>query len=505
MILTVHDGAGCVGGNKIHLEMDGKGILFDFGTNFGEMGRYYESFIAPRSSRGLHDYLRMGLVPQLDIYRDAYAVSDVDRGRLRPTPLDALLVSHAHLDHIGLAGLLREDVPFVCSPMTAALIKAMNDISRFHLASNCLLCPEDRPDPGDGRVIARRTRATRYGARRYCLTERGNAPLRELWAGGARKTSPALNELEDVSCLDLEIRAYPVDHSIYGATAYAVNSEDGWAVYTGDIRLHGRYQENSRSFMERARSLSPRVLIVEGTRIEREGDLEVSEEEVKENCKRAAEDAKGLVVADFGPRNIERLDSFLEIAEDLDRTLVITKKDAYLLDAVGRVDGADRLHDVLVFDRIRADEAGAEEVVSERHHDRLLDPSRVSLSPEEFLLCFSYSDMNDLLDVSPAGGLYIYSSSEAYTEESVFDFKRLWNWIRYFGMEAVGFTMKGDEPVFTKGYHASGHLSAEDLAKVLDTIGAESVVPVHTSNPQRFNEIADNVVVPERGVGITLR
>jgi ribonuclease J len=113
--------------------------------------------------------------------------------------------------------------------------------------------------------------------------------------------------------------------------------------------------------------------------------------------------------------------------------------------------------------------------------------------------------MNDLLDVSPAGGLYIYSSSEAYTEESVFDFKRLWNWIRYFGMEAVGFTLQGAVPVFTKGYHASGHLSAEDLAKVLDTIGAESVVPVHTSNPKRFAEIADNIVVPERGVGMTLR
>ncbi len=505
MILTVHDGAGCVGGNKIHLEIDGKGVLFDFGTNFGAMSRYYESFVSPRSSRGLHDYLRMGLVPELDIYRNAYAVSDVDRGRLRSTPLDVLLVSHAHLDHIGLAGLLREDVPFVCSPMTAALIKAMNDINRFHLASNCLLCPEDRSDPDDGRVIARRTRATKYGTRRYCLTESGNGPLRELRAGGARKVSPTFSELEDLSCLDLEIRAYPVDHSIYGSTAYAVNSQEGWAVYTGDLRLHGRYQERSRSFLEKARSLSPRVLVVEGTRIEREGDVEVSEEEVKENCKGAAEDADGLIVADFGPRNIERLDCFLEIAEDLGRTLVVTKKDAYLLDAVDRVDGADRLRNVLIFDRIRAEEVGAEEIVSERHREKLLDPFRVSSAPEEFLLCFSYPDMNDLLDVSPAGGLYIYSSSEAYTEEAVFDFKRLWNWIKYFGMEAVGFSLKGDVPEFTKGYHASGHLSAEDLAKVLDTIGAESVVPVHTGNPERFKDIADNIIVPEKGVGIVLR
>jgi ribonuclease J len=211
------------------------------------------------------------------------------------------------------------------------------------------------------------------------------------------------------------------------------------------------------------------------------------------------------VVADFGPRNIERLDTFIDIASELGRKLVVSKKDAYLLDAVSRVDGADRMRDVHIFDRVRTDEAGAEERAAHDHQDGLLDPREIAAAPGDHLLCFSYPDMNDLLDVAPKGGVYIYSSSEAYTEESVFDFQRLWNWIRYFEMDAVGFSMGRDGPSFTKGYHASGHLSAEDLAKVLERIGAEKVIPVHTAHPERFRSIVPNVIVPEKGVGIEIR
>ncbi|HPT73813.1 MAG TPA: hypothetical protein PKX52_02825, partial [Methanomassiliicoccaceae archaeon] len=52
-----------------------------------------------------------------------------------------------------------------------------------------------------------------------------------------------------------------------------------------------------------ARGLEPRLLIVEGTRASRE-DRDESEEMVEENCLRAVSEERGLVVADFGPRNV---------------------------------------------------------------------------------------------------------------------------------------------------------------------------------------------------------
>lgn len=74
------------------------------------------------------------------------------------------------------------------------------------------------------------------------------------------------------------------------------------------------------------------VLICEGTHPEVQRP--VTEEEVAANCFDVVKKADGLVVADFGPRNVERLLSFLEIAREAGRCLVLTTKDVYLLQAL---------------------------------------------------------------------------------------------------------------------------------------------------------------------------
>ena len=60
-------------------------------------------------------------------------------------------------------------------------------------------------------------------------------------------------------------RCFPVDHSIYGAAAYAVETSRGWIVYTGDLRLHGKQGHLTKKFIEEARELKPEILICEGT------------------------------------------------------------------------------------------------------------------------------------------------------------------------------------------------------------------------------------------------
>jgi len=70
--ITLYGAApGEIGGNRILLEWPEPRWLLDFGTRFGQTGKFFEEFVKPRGATlGLRDYLRMDLLPPLDgLYR----------------------------------------------------------------------------------------------------------------------------------------------------------------------------------------------------------------------------------------------------------------------------------------------------------------------------------------------------------------------------------------------------------------------------------------------------
>jgi len=95
---------------------------------------------------------------------------------------------------------------------------------------------------------------------------------------------------------------------------------------------------------------------------------------------------------------------------------------------------------------------------------------------------------------------------EAYSEEQEFDFQRLSQWLNFFKLTSVGFQMTGDppKPEFIRGFHASGHLSQNDLVKVIEEINPDKIIPIHTQQPEWFTDHFDNVSPVENGVPIDL-
>ena len=63
----------------------------------------------------------------------------------------------------------------------------------------------------------------------------------------------------------------------------------------------------------------------------------------------------------------------------------------------------------------------------------------IKQSPGDYLVAFSFLDIKHLVDIRPEGGHYIYSSSEAFTEEQEVDFRRLMAWLDKFGLKSHGF------------------------------------------------------------------
>ncbi|KKK41451.1 MAG: hypothetical protein Lokiarch_42840, partial [Candidatus Lokiarchaeum sp. GC14_75] len=358
----------------------------------------------------------------------------------------------------------KPDFPIIASPFTIMLLKAMLDTSSAMLGSDVVYYSLKR-QKGDGKVLEP-VRYQDYG-REFICTE----PYSESFLDFFSKSIKSRTKLEkgDLSTLtdyssNFEIRSFEVDHSIFGATAYII-SGDNTIAYTGDFRLHGRKGKKSEEFIKKAKDAS--ILIIEGTRAGKD-TLNESEVIVYENCLKAAEDAKGLIIADFTPRNFERMGTFNSIAKKIGRSLIITPKDAYLLNALEKADGIDRLKDMLIYRELTSKKRGWEEFLRAQERTiNYISPEVIKNDPDQFMICFSLFDIKHLLDIKPGKGMYIYSSSEAFEEESEFDFIKLNNWLKYFNFEIIGFEVVEEggkiKPKFSEGFHASGHASKKDL------------------------------------------
>jgi len=90
---------------------------------------------------------------------------------------------------------------------------------------------------------------------------------------------------------------------------------------------------------------------------------------------------------------------------------------------------------------------------------------------------------------------------------SEIDFVRLWHWLGRFNIAPAGFSVAKEDggrynPVFEREFHASGHVSREDLARVIDQIEPDRIVPIHAEAREWFADNFEDVVLAEEGVAI---
>ncbi|MFH1486337.1 MAG: MBL fold metallo-hydrolase RNA specificity domain-containing protein [Chloroflexota bacterium] len=532
--LTFYGGVRQIGGNKILLEDADTRLFLDFGLPYGDRGKYFEEYLNPRGSAGLLDFLHMGLLPPLKgaYRRDLETSNDFWKSfeshpLLRQLSVDGVLLSHAHLDHSGYISFLHGDIPVYSIAMTAFVAKAIQDSGRSDVESEvCYFTPKEyvRPKISDSvtdsvgglqsglwnKVAAkqRRFRLFDYDS----LSQEAIAFWRET--PGARKVDCCpLERAERVG--NLEVRGFEVDHSIWGAAAFAIETSLGWVVYTGDLRLHGMRGRLTERFIEEAASLRPKLLLCEGTNIA--SPPSVREEEVYENALKVVKEANGLVIADFGPRNIERLIIFHRIAGETNRRLVVMARDAYLLKAMRLISPAvpDITDDPVtaIYHEGKTTLDRWERRIREEQWSILVTAEDINRDQSSYILCFSFFDINELPTIMPQeGGIYLYSSSEVFNEEGALDMRRLHNWIDYFKMKGIGLPVEvaphhWEVPESEVGLHASGHASGPELVDLVRRISPEILIPVHTEKPELFTSNLEGsgveVRFPEYGKAMT--
>lgn len=507
--LTIHvfGGWGEIGGNQILLETDEASIFLDFGRPFRRWDRLFTGFLGPRTAYGLRDLLAFGLLPPLrGLYRDdgddTLFPSELDRGLLKDGPpgdkVLAVLLSHAHLDHAGGLPYLRKDIRIVTSAATSAIVKAVQDTGQGGLEREvAYLSPRQ---VGDNGVL--KTTGNSYILRNFCLLGE-RVPKIYTVSPAKTKTMQGPDWKLSQSPLHLgpfQVEAFPVDHSVPGALAFSVETPEGYVVYTGDLRNHGLQGKKTEEFLHSMERRDVLLLVVEGTHLGKERRT-YTEVEVRSNLHDAVEKHRGVPIAiDFSPKNLDRLQSCYEVAKDLDRRLVLTPKDAYLLFALSDVEPCweELLRNVVVLQEPKASgESGWETRLAEVPYIQRITLNEIAQDPGAFLLAFGFYELNRLLDLrlllgSQPEGLYIFSQSYIGDEEQMLDLKALLNWLSSLNFRLLPeelAKLPDDPSRLDNPFHASGHASEDVLVQVVKRIEPSALLPVHTEVPERWRQL----------------
>ena len=422
--LTFYGGVNEIGGNKILLKDGDTKVFFDFGMSFTLKRQYYSPpFLSPKSETSL---LELGILPKID---GIYLFDD------KAADVDAVFISHGHMDHSAYLSFIKREIPVYCGETTKIILQALGEMRKADLEFN---------------VEGTTFKPFRTG--------------------------------DTIRVGSLEIEPVHVDHSVPGAYGFIVHTSNGAVVYTGDFRVHGAKPEMTRDFVEKAKEAEPVVVITEATNMT--GASVSSEDEVKNKLDSIVRQADGIVLAEFASTDVDRLNSFYNAAKNSARCLVVSLRQAYLMNALRKDKGLaiPSLSDknLLIFRKSKKKD-GRKEVrrtwekqLLKEYHERVVDSEGISKQQCKLIFSVSFYELEQLVEVQPKpGSCYISSSSEPFNEEMEIDFERLVNWLRHYGLPQYH-------------VHVSGHITPFALKEVLKEIDAAKIFPVHTENAELF-------------------
>ncbi len=415
--VTFYGGVNEIGGNKILLQDRDTKVFFDFGMSFAMKKQFYSPpFLSPKSKESLKE---LGILPKLEgIYIDE-----------KSPEIDAVFLSHAHMDHSAYISFINREIPVYCGETTKIILQALSEMRRADL---------------------------------------------EFDIEGITFNTFRTGEKKDVDGLVIE--PMHVDHSVPGAYGFVIHTSNGAIVYTGDFRVHGAKPEMTKDFVEKAKEAKPVVVVTEATNMT--GASVSSEVEVENKLNQIVGQASGIVLADFAYTDVDRLNSFFRITKENGRCLAVSLKQAYLMEAL-RIDRGLRLpslsdESILIFRKSKKRYDKWEEQILKQYQEKIVDVFEVSKQQCKAVLAVSLYDLEELVEIQPeAGSCYILSASEPFNEEMEIDFERLINWLKHYGLPQYH-------------VHVSGHIMPLQLKTILKEINATKIFPIHTENAELF-------------------
>jgi ribonuclease J len=413
MRLVIHRGAHEVGGSCIELGFKNSTILLDVGLPLACNG---DDDIESNLPQPLFQDLRQGV-----------------------KKVNALILSHAHLDHYGLAGALPQGIPVYCGEASVELMGLSKEVS---------------------------------------------------FSGIPMFKSEAFQDRKTFQVGDFSVTPYLMDHSAFDAYGFLISLGGRSIFYTGDFRGHGR---KSRLFKLLLKN-PPKVdaLLMEGTLFgERSEERVVSEDDLENGFVKVIGETSGIVLVTTGSQNIDRLVTIFRATQQTNRMLII---DFYTAEVLGRLKNYARLPQaswprikVCYPQRIadRFERIGLKDILS-RHRKNGISWRRLREIEGRVVMLIRAGflwDLKTFLDLK--GGTWIYSM-----------------WHGYFDRSGSLRSLKAyleEKNVRIEELHTSGHATLPELSDLAKALNPKMIIPIHTFHPEKFKDHFSNVRLVNNG------
>ena len=260
---------------------------------------------------------------------------------------------------------------------------------------------------------------------------------------------------------DIRIRPLVIDHSAADSYMFVIEAEGKHVLYTGDFRMHG-LRHHILDQLVNTYIGEVDVLITEGTSLSRDADKYISEAAVLDDISSYIQDGKYVFVM-CSSTNIDRITGIWQNMPT-DKVLICDAYQKRILDTV--------INNVYYESSLY------------RRHD-----SPLVLNKGSYLKYYMDHGFVSLV----RGTENFISQIKEFPKDDVRIIYSMWT--GYIEENLALKTLLETYPTYI--CHASGHVSKDDLIKFIELVNPDAIIPVHTDNPERLEEL-----VPHRNVYI---
>jgi ribonuclease J len=354
-----------------------------------------------------------------------------------PAP-DGVLLSHAHLDHAGLLHLSRPTVPIFTTSGTSKMMLAA-----------------------------------------------------AMFAGHKQLDRTRFQEVvsqQPFQIGDCKVTPLAVDHSIFGSVAFLIEAEGKTLLYSGDFRNHGRKPGMIRDLLDHLKTKTVDVLIVEGTHFGNEKEQELTEYQLEDRIVELVQSAPALVLATFSALDVDRIVTLYKASQKAGRVFVVDAYTAFVLYLIGRQANVPR----------PSRDMGIRVFFNNLHERRNLDNIREKFQADQIELVEILAEpMKHLMVFRPSMVAFDFNGQLPTRCRCLYGYWKgclaRQDWVNL--QKMIG-QINGD---FIPA-HVSGHAYVADIISFVNSVNARTVIPIHTFEPQMYQDHFPNVAGLSDGI-----